>query len=205
ADNHARDNYTDGELALDARGKFLALRVRHTQNLGAYVTSAGIMLGTMNFARCFPSVYRVPHIDVSTRCLYTHTAPTGAYRGAGRPEANYLMERLVDEAARVTGIDRIALRRKNLVPRSAMPHRTAVGNTYDSGDFPAVFAKALELADVGGFRKRRRESRARGTYRGLGISCFLEHSGGVPTEGALLAFPGDGTILLGMNVQSTGQ
>ncbi|MCQ3943597.1 MAG: xanthine dehydrogenase family protein molybdopterin-binding subunit, partial [Alphaproteobacteria bacterium] len=134
-----------------------------------------------------------------------NTMPTGAYRGAGRPEANYLLERLIDEAARTTGIDRTTLRRRNFIPPSAMPCKTAVGNTYDSGDFPAVFAKALALADYDGFRKRRLEAKAKGLLRGLGLSCFLEHSGGVPTEGALLAFPGDGTIVLGLNVQSTGQ
>ncbi|GIK81096.1 MAG: carbon monoxide dehydrogenase [Alphaproteobacteria bacterium] len=205
SDNQGRDSLTDAELALDERGRFLALRVRHAQNLGAYVTSAGIMLATINFGRCLPGVYRIPRIDVVTRCLYTNTMPTGAYRGAGRPEANYLLERLIDEAARTTGIDRTTLRRRNFIPPSAMPCKTAVGNTYDSGDFPAVFAKALALADYDGFRKRRREAKAKGLLRGLGLSCFLEHSGGVPTEGALLAFPGDGTIVLGLNVQSTGQ
>lgn len=205
SDHQARDSLTDAELALDQRGRFLALRVRHAQNLGAYIGSAGIMLGTLNFGRCFPGVYRIPRIDMVTRCLYTNTMPTGAYRGAGRPEANYLLERLIDEAARTTGIDRTTLRRRNFIPPSAMPYRTAVGNTYDSGDFPAVFARALTLSDYDGFKKRKRAAKAKGKLRGLGLSCFLEHSGGVPTEGALLAFPGDGTIVLGLNVQSTGQ
>jgi carbon-monoxide dehydrogenase large subunit len=203
-DNQARDGVTLGELAMDERGKFLALRVRHVQNLGAYATTAGITLATINYARCFPTVYRIPKIDYGVRCLYTNTVPTGAYRGAGRPEANYLMERLIDEAARVTGIDRAALRKRNLIPASAMPYKNALGVTYDSGDFPAIFEKALALADYDNFKKRKRESKARGKLRGIGISCFLEHSGGYPTEGALLTFSGN-VLTIGLNVGNTGQ
>lgn len=203
-DNQARDGVTMGELARDERGKFLALRVRHVQNLGAYATTAGITLATVNFARCFPTVYRIPKIDFGSRCLYTNTVPTGAYRGAGRPEANYLTERLIDEAARVTGIDRATLRKRNFIPPSAMPYKNALGVVFDSGDFPAVFEKALELADYSNFKKRRRESKARGRLRGIGISCFLEHSGGYPTEGALLTFSGN-TLTIGLNVGNTGQ
>jgi carbon-monoxide dehydrogenase large subunit len=204
-DNQGRDGVTDGELALDERGKFLALRVRHLANMGAYMTYAGARLATYNFSRCFPTVYRVPRIDASVRCVFTHSTPTGPYRGAGRPEANYLMERLVEEAARVTGIDRVALRKRNFIPRSAMPYKTDVQTTYDSGEFPAVFEKALTLADYAGFKKRKREAAKRGKYRGFGISCFLEHSGGVPTEGALLEFPGGEKLVIALGVQSTGQ
>ncbi|MDT3685533.1 MAG: xanthine dehydrogenase family protein molybdopterin-binding subunit [Pseudorhodoplanes sp.] len=203
-DNQARDGVTIGELAMDERGKFLALRVRHIQNLGAYATTAGITLATVNFARCFPTVYRIPRIDYGARCLYTNTVPTGAYRGAGRPEANYLTERLIDEAARVTGIDRATLRKRNLIPASAMPYKNALGVVFDSGEFPAVFDKALALADYDNFKKRKRESNARGKLRGIGISCFLEHSGGYPTEGALLTFSGN-TLTIGLNVGNTGQ
>ena len=173
--------------------------------MGAYMTYAGARLATYNFSRCFPTVYRVPHIDASVRCVFTHSTPTGPYRGAGRPEANYLMERLVEEAARVTGIDRVALRKRNFIPRSAMPYKTDVQTTYDSGEFPAVFEKALTLADYAGFKKRKREAARRGKYRGFGISCFLEHSGGVPTEGALLEFPGGEKLVIALGVQSTGQ
>lgn len=203
-DNQARDGVTVGELALDERGRFLALRVRHIQNLGAYATTAGITLATVNYARCFPTVYRIPRIDFGARCLYTNTVPTGAYRGAGRPEANYLTERLIDEAARVTGIDRATLRKRNFIPASAMPYKNALGVVFDSGEFPAVFDKALALADYDTFRKRKRESKARGRLRGIGISCFLEHSGGYPTEGALLTFSGN-TLTIGLNVGNTGQ
>lgn len=205
SDNQARDAVTDAELAMDDKGRFLALRIRHLANVGGFLASTGAHLATANFSKCFPAMYRIPHIDVAVRCVFTNTLPLGPYRGAGRPEANYVLERVVDEAARILGKDRAALRRRNLVPPSAIPYKTAVGTKYDSGDFPAVFDKALAQADYAGFNKRRRESAKRGRWRGIGISCFLEHSGGSPTEGALVAFPGGNNVTLGLNVQSTGQ
>lgn len=205
SDNQARDAVTDGELAMDENGRFLALRIRHLANVGGFLASTGAHLATNNFSKCFPAMYRIPHIDVGVRCVFTNTLPLGPYRGAGRPEANYVLERLVDEAARVIGKDRATLRRRNLIPRSAMPYKTPVGTTYDSGDFAAVFDKALAQSDYAGFSKRRRESARRGRWRGIGISCFLEHSGGSPTEGALIAFPGGNVVTLGLHVQSTGQ
>src|SRR5262245_53259420 len=204
-DNQARDMFADGELALDENGKFLALRLSCVINLGAYVGSVGVFLATNNFARCLPAMYAIPAIDVRVRCAFTNTVPTAPYRGAGRPEANYLIERLVDEAARIAGIAPEKIRRRNLIPPSAMPYRTPVGTTYDSGDFPAVFDKALGLAAHADFRKRRREAAKRGKLRGIGISCFLEHAGGVPTEGAALVFPGNGVVELWLGSQSTGQ
>jgi carbon-monoxide dehydrogenase large subunit len=205
SDNQGRDNITTAELALDQDGRFLALRARQIQNLGAYVASAGIQLATNNFARCFPGMYDIPKLDIGVQCVYTNTVPTGPYRGAGRPEANYVIERLVDEAARVTGIDRIEIRRRNLIRPSAIPYKTAIGTVFDSGEFPQVFEKALALADIDRFEHRRRESRANGKLRGIGISCFLEHSGGVPNEGAWLTFPGNGTLVVSLNVGNTGQ
>ncbi len=204
-DNQARDMFADGELALDENGKFLALRLSCVVNLGAYVGSVGVHLATNNFARCLPAMYRIPAIDVRVRCAFTNTVPTAPYRGAGRPEANYLIERLVDEAARISGIAPEKIRRRNLIPPSAMPYRTPVGTTYDSGDFPAVFDKAFALAAHADFPKRRREAAKRGKLRGIGISCFLEHAGGVPTEGAALVFAGDGVVELWLGSQSTGQ
>jgi carbon-monoxide dehydrogenase large subunit len=204
-DNQARDMFADGELALDEKGKFQALRLSCVVNLGAYVGSVGVHLATNNFARCLPAMYRIPAIDIRVRCAFTNTVPTAPYRGAGRPEANYLLERLVEEAARVTGIAPDKIRKRNLIPPSAMPYRTPVGTTYDSGDFPAVFDKAFGLAAHADFAKRRREAARRGKLRGIGISCFLEHAGGVPTEGAALAFPGDGVVELWLGSQSTGQ
>jgi carbon-monoxide dehydrogenase large subunit len=205
SDHQGRDTFTQAELALDAKGRFLALRVRHLANMGAYIGSVGANLQTQNFSRCFPGMYDIRHLDIAVRCVFTNTIPTAPYRGAGRPEANYVLERVVEEAARVTGLDPIKLRRRNLIRPNAMPYRTAIGTTYDSGDFEALLDQALALADFGGFKSRRRDSGRRGKYRGVGISCMLEHAGGSPIEGAALAFPGDQTVVLGLNVQSTGQ
>ncbi len=204
-DNQARDIYSEAELALDEKGKFLALRVRNVGNLGAYVGPVGANIPTANFTRCLPGMYDIKSMDVSAKCAFTNTIPTAPYRGAGRPEASYILERVVDEAARITGIDPVKLRRRNLIKKSAMPYKTAVGTTYDSGDFEPILDQALELADYAGFKKRKRESQKRGKYRGFGICCLLEHSGGAPLESAKLSFPGDGTLLLTLNVQNTGQ
>jgi aerobic carbon-monoxide dehydrogenase large subunit len=205
SDNQGRDCYSEVELALDEKGKFLALRIRNIGNVGAYLGSIGAAIPTLSFTRCLPGMYDIKHIDVSAKCVFTNTLPTAPYRGAGRPEASYALERVVDEAARVSGIDPIKLRRRNLIKKSAMPYKTAVGTTYDSGDFEPILDKALTLADHDGFKARRREAAKRGKYRGFGICCALEHSGGAPTETALLSFPGDATLLMSLNVQNTGQ
>ncbi len=204
-DNQARDMLVSGELAIGEGGRFLALRIRNLVNLGAFVTSVGAHIATNNFSRCFPGMYRIPLIDVGVLCVFTNTVPTGPFRGAGRPEANYVLEQLVEEASRVTGIARDKIRRRNLIPPAAIPFKTAVGTVFDSGNFPAVFDKALAVADYAGFARRRREAAKRGRRRGIGISCFLEHSGGVPTESAALLFSERGTLTVGLGVQSTGQ
>ena len=205
SDNHARDAYSDVELALDERGKFLALRVRHLGSMGAFIGAVGANIQTVNLTRCLPGMYDIPMIDIAARCVFTNTTTTAPYRGAGRPEANFILERVIDEAARMTGIDPIKLRRRNLIKSSAMPYKTAVGTTIDSGEFETVLDKALALADHDGFKQRRREAAKRGKYRGFGISCMLEHAGGFPLEGTALSFPGGEHLVLGLNVQSTGQ
>ncbi len=205
SDAQARDAVTEAELALDDKGKFLALRVRHLCNQGAYVANAGVNINTNNFARCLPGMYRIPKVDVSVACYFSNRVPIAPYRGAGRPEANYALERVVEEAARVIGMDPLRLRKKNLIPPSAIPHKTAIGNTYDSGDFPGIVEQALELSDYANFNKRKREAARRKKFRGIGISCMLEHSGATPMEQALVAFPGGDRLILGCNVQSTGQ
>ena len=204
SDAQARDSVSEAELALDDKGKFLALRVRHLCNQGAYVSNAGININTNNFARCLPGMYRIPKVDVSVACYFSNTVPIAPYRGAGRPEANYVLERVVEEAARVTGIDALRLRKKNLIPPSAMPYKTPI-NTYDSGDFPGIVERALELSDYANFSKRKREAARRKKFRGIGISCMLEHSGATPMEQASVAFPGGEKLILGCNVQATGQ
>jgi aerobic carbon-monoxide dehydrogenase large subunit len=205
SDNQARDMLIDGELALDEKGKFLALRIRNLVNLGAFMGAVGAHLATNNFARCFPAMYRITALDVQVRCAFTNTIPTAPFRGAGRPEANYILERLVDEAARLTGIDRDKIRRRNLIPPKEIPFKTGVGTIYDSGDFPAVFDKAIALGDYAGFAKRRREAAKGGKRLGFGISCLLEHSGGTPTESAALRFTDDGGLMVVLGVHSTGQ
>jgi carbon-monoxide dehydrogenase large subunit len=205
SDNHARDAYSDVELALDEKGKFLALRIRHLGSMGAYIGAVGANIQTVNLARCLPGMYDIKPIDIAARCVFTNTTPTAPYRGAGRPEANFILERVIDEAARVTGIDPVKLRRRNLIKSSAMPYKTAVGTTIDSGEFEIVLDKALALADYDGFKQRRRAAAKEGKYRGFGISCMLEHAGGFPLEATELKFPGGEKLLMNLNVQSTGQ
>ena len=205
SDNQARDTYSEVELALDDKGKFLALRIRSVGNMGAYLGAIGANIPTLSFARCLPGMYDIKPIDIGVKCVYTNTLPTAPYRGAGRPESSYALERVVDEAARVTGIDPVKLRRRNLIKKSAMPYKTAVGTTIDSGDFEPILDQALKLADYENFKARRRDAQKRGKYRGLGICCMLEHSGGSPVESAMLTFPGDDTLRFSLNVQSTGQ
>jgi carbon-monoxide dehydrogenase large subunit len=204
SDAQARDALTHVELALDDKGKFLGLRVKHLCNQGAYIANAGVNINTNNFARCFPGMYRIPKIDVGAACYASNKVPIAPYRGAGRPEANYALERAVEEAARILKMDPVRLRKKNLIPKSAMPFKTPI-NTYDSGDFPGIVDQALELADYAGFAKRKREAAKRKKYRGIGISCMLEHAGATPMEMASVAFPEGGKLILGLNVQSTGQ
>ncbi len=205
SDNHARDAYSDVELALDDKGKFLALRIRHLGSMGAYIGAVGANIQTANMMRCLPGMYDIKLIDAQTKCVFTNTTPTAPYRGAGRPEASYCIERVVDEAARVTGIDPVKLRKRNLISKKAMPYKTPIGTTYDSGDFATVVDKGLQLADYEGFKARRKESKKKGLLRGLGICFVLEHAGGSPVEGTKVVFPGGDKLTFIMNVQSTGQ
>src|SRR3984957_11798618 len=145
--------------ALDADGRFLALRLTGTGNMGAYLGAVAPLPPTLNAVKNMVSVYRTPLIEVSTQCVITNTTMVSAYRGAGRPEGNYFMERLIDAAAQETGIDRLELRRRNLIKPKEIPYAAASDQTYDSGDFPAVFKHALELADWKGFPGRKRESK----------------------------------------------
>ena len=205
SDNQARDTLTRAELAMAGDGRFLALRVRAEANVGAFRTPNPLSRATFTVARCVPTVYDRPAVDVSVACLFTNTLPTGPYRGAGRPEANYVLERLVDEAARVTGIERLALRRRNMIAPEQMPYRAAVGTVYDSGEFETVLDLALGRADHAGFPGRREASEIAGRRRGIGVSCFLEHAGGPTNEPAEVIFPGDGTVRLVLGPQPTGQ
>ena len=208
SDSHARDNLSTAELALAADGEFLGLRVRTLCNLGAYLAWQGPVSSTNNVGG-LAGVYRTPHICTEVRGLFTHTQPTAPYRGAGRPEAIYAIERVIDLAAAQMGIDRIALRRRNLIPPAAMPFRTGLDYTYDSGDFPRNMAMALEAADWSGFESRRAEAAARGRLRGIGIANAIESAGGPHRgpmeEAAEIRFDSGGSMTLLMGSHNHGQ
>ena len=166
SDSHGRDHEMTAELALDAAGKFLALRVTGYGNLGAWLSNATTIPPTLNTVKNIIGVYATPLIEVSSKCMFTNTTPVGAYRGAGRPEGNYYMERLVETAAREMGIDCVELRRRNHIRPEQMPYRAPSGMLYDSGEFTTVMDKALVAANWDGYETRRaRESRARQNTR----------------------------------------
>ena len=175
--SHGRDVHTRGELALDADGRILALRIDSRANLGAYATPAGVVIQLLIGPWVSTSIYDIPLIDVRIRAVLTHTTPTGPYRGAGRPEAIYFLERLMDAAARRTGIDVAELRRRNMIEPAQMPYRNPMAKTYDTGQFALVLDRALALADWNGFDRRAAESRKRGKLRGRGMATFLEWTG----------------------------
>jgi carbon-monoxide dehydrogenase large subunit len=206
ADEHARDNVTEAELALDAEGRFLGLRVRTLANVGAYVSSDRNLLATFSNVPTLAGVYGFPAAHAEVLSVFSHTNATAPYRGAGRPEATYVIERLIDDASRELGLDRVELRRKNLVPPSAMPYRNALGVTYDCGDFPANMERALAMADVAGFPTRRAAARGRGRLRGLAIVNAIERAAGPQPEFAEIRFnpSGSATLLMGSKNQGQG-
>jgi len=202
---HARDQQTTGELALDANGKFVGLRLHGLASLGAYTSTFAPSIPTTGMAKVASGLYAIPAIHMEMHCLFTNTVPVDAFRGAGKPETLFVLERLVDLAAAKTGIDRIELRRRNLVPAAAMPYRTALGFVYDSGDFPRLFEEALAQSDHAGFAARRATSEAAGLRRGYGISCYLHGTGGVADENSRVEVAGDGTVSVHTGTQSSGQ
>jgi aerobic carbon-monoxide dehydrogenase large subunit len=194
ADHQGRASIFDCELALDKEGNFLGLRLTGYGDMGAYLTAMGPGPSAMVLSRNIISVYKTPVVSVSTKCVFTNTVPTGPYRGAGRPESKYIMERLIDQAARETGIDRIELRRKNLIPKSAMPYNVPIGIVYDSGDFVGCLDKAVVAADVRGFTQRKADAKSRGKLRGLGIACYLETTAPAGVELGDIRFNDNGTV-----------
>jgi len=192
SDQHGRDHEMTAELALSAEGKFLALRITGYGNVGAYLGTVAPQPPSMNVVRNVCGVYRIPLLEVSTKVCFTNTTPVSAYRGAGRPEANYYMERLVDEAAREMRIDRFELRRRNHVKPAEIPYRNAANMTVDSGDFGTVFEKALKAAE--GFEERKKESKARGKLRGLGVGSYMEVTAPPNKEMGGIRFEGDKQI-----------
>ena len=205
SDSHGRDNITRGEMALDKDGRFLAMRTRNVANMGAYYSNYGPFIPTMAGTKVLASVYGFQAIYANVVGAFTNTVPVDAYRGAGRPESNYLVERLIDAAAHDIGMDRIEIRRLNMVPPSAMPYRSAMNQMYDSGDFQRVLDAALEKIDWAGFEGRRKAAAARGKLRGIGMGYYLEATGGAPTERAEIKFAEDGFVDVYVGTQSTGQ
>ncbi|GAC1548311.1 MAG: xanthine dehydrogenase family protein molybdopterin-binding subunit [Beijerinckiaceae bacterium] len=205
SDAHGRDATIDAELALDAEGRFLALRIAAYANVGAHVSVVGPLPATRNFVINALSQYRTPLIEVSVKCMVTNSTPIGPYRGAGRPEGNYFMERLIDAAAAELDIDRIELRRRNQIAAQELPFTAASGVDYDSGDFAAVLNKALAAADWNGFAARKAASAKQGLLRGRGIGCFLEATAGPMPEMGGIRFEEDGTVTILTGTLDYGQ
>ena len=203
---HGRDVHSQAEMALDANGRILALRVRSLANVGGYASGVGVAIQLLIGPWVTTSVYDIGTIDLKLTAVLTNTAPTGAYRGAGRPEAIYLIERLMDEAARVTGVSRTEIRRRNMIRPEQMPYQNPMAQTYDSGKFESVMDQGLALADWDGFDRRLAESRARGRLRGIGIATFLEWTGGnVFEERVTVRVAADGFIEIVSATQAMGQ
>lgn len=181
SDAHGRDHISHAELALDKDGKFLALKVQTKANMGAYLSTFAPCVPTYLHATLLAGTYTTPVIHANVKAIFTNTVPVDAYRGAGRPEATYLLERIVDQAARETGIDKVEIRRRNFIPADAFPYQTPVALQYDSGDYEATLASATKIADVAGFAARKAEAAGRGKLRGMGFSTYLEACGIAPS------------------------
>jgi len=206
SDDHGRDNVTTVELAVDKDARFLALRVDLIANMGAYLSNFAPFIPTMaGGAQMLNGLYTLQGVYERVRGVFTNTQPVDAYRGAGRPEAAYNVERIVDHASRVLGIDPVELRRRNFIPPSAMPYATVTGVTYDSGEFTRNLEEAAQIADVAGFEARRRDSAAKGKYRGLGIATYVEACAGGEDEAADVRVARDGKVTVYVGTQTNGQ
>src|SRR4029077_1645932 len=205
SDSHGRAGQIHGELALDSEGKFLAVKISGYGNLGAYITGVAPSPLSLNVGKNLASVYRTPLMTVDIKTVLTNTTLMGAYRGAGRPEANYYMERLIDRAADEMGINRLTLRKRNFIKPAQMPFEASSGVTYDSGDFQGVFNKALEISDHAGFAKRKKESRKRGKLRGIAVGSYLEVTAPPGVELGKIVFEDDGSVRLITGTLDYGQ
>ncbi|HVY00752.1 MAG TPA: xanthine dehydrogenase family protein molybdopterin-binding subunit [Pseudorhodoplanes sp.] len=204
ADAQGRDNVTVARLAIDEAGRFLALDIDTVADMGAYLSTYAPYIPFIG-AGMLPGVYDIPACFIRVRAAYTNTVPVDAYRGAGRPEAAYVIERLVDAASRETGIAPDELRRRNFIKPSAMPYETATGKTYDTGEFAGHLARAQEIADWQGFEARRAAAKERGKLRGIGLATYIEACGGNGPETANVTLEKDGTITVLIGTQTTGQ
>ncbi|HET7596214.1 MAG TPA: xanthine dehydrogenase family protein molybdopterin-binding subunit [Burkholderiales bacterium] len=206
-DSHGRANFVNGELALDRDGKFLALRLDWIAEMGAYLTPTGPVSHLRNPSTCLTGVYRIPALYGRWRTALTNTNPIAAYRGAGRPDIAYVIERLVSQAAAEIGVDAAELRRRNFIPPEAFPYKTPTGSTYENADLPGVLAKALKLADWNGFAARRQRAERDGKLRGIGISTVIENTGAglFPKDTVAMDVAADGTISVYTVSHSQGQ
>ena len=202
SDYQGRDLHVEAELALDAQGRILALRSDNIGNLGSHTVS---MVSLRKSAGLMTGNYRIPKAFIRSRAVVTNTVPTTSYRSAGRPEAIFVIERLLDLAARQLGMDRLEIRRRNVLRDHDMPYRTALGITFDSGDHGGAMEKVLALADHAGFEARRAAAQAKGLLRGFGIANYVEVTTGSPRERADVTVRPDGKIDLAIGTQSTGQ
>jgi aerobic carbon-monoxide dehydrogenase large subunit len=205
SDSHGRGQSIHAELALDAEGRFLAVRLQGYGNLGAYITGVAPGPLSLNTGKNLASVYRTPLLGVDIKTVLTNTTLMGAYRGAGRPEANYYMERLIDRAAEEMGINRLTLRKRNFIKPAQLPFPAASGVTYDSGDFQGVFNKALEISDHANFAKRKKESRRNGMLRGIAVGSYLEVTAPPAGELGKITFEPDGSVKLTTGTLDYGQ
>ena len=206
ADEHGRDVVADAELALDPDGKFLGIKVRTISNVGAYLSSDRNLLATFGSLGALVGVYDIPAGHAHLTVVFSNCPATAPYRGAGRPEAIYIIERLIEDAARELGIDRVALRRKNLIAQAKLPYKTALGLTYDCGDFPGIMEQGLAFGDVANFPARREDATRRGKLRGLGIANAIERAASPGAEFSELRFntSGQATLLMGTIHQGQG-
>ncbi len=202
ADVHGRDTFCDGTLALDDDGRVLALRLDYLGNVGAHPLSFAVL---SNLLRMAGPPYDLPAMHVTVRGAFTNTAPTSVYRGAGRPQVTYIVERLMDLGADAVGLDRAEIRRRNLISPTALPYRTRLGLTYDSGDFAANLETALRLIDWDGFETRRRDAEARGKLAGIGVANYLESPAAAPYERTDVTVRADGTVQVLIGTQASGQ
>ncbi len=204
-DEHGRDNVTDAELAFDANGEIVGLRVRTIANIGAYLSAIRNLLSVFSNVGTLIGVYDIPAAHVAVTCVHSNTSPTAPYRGAGRPEATFVIERMLDEAARELGFDPAELRARNMIASDAMPVKTALGLTYDCGAFTENQAEALRLADYAGFEARKAASKANGMLRGIGIANPIERSASPSPDFAEVRFSTDGSTTILMGTKSQGQ
>lgn len=204
-DTHGRGHVSSGRLALDAEGRFLGLQVETVADLGAYISNYGAYVPTLAGTGMLTGVYDIPAFHARVRCIHTHSTPVDAYRGAGRPEAAYLIERLVDVAAHDLGLSPVEIRKRNFIPPEAFPYATPGRHIYDSGEFARVMDRALERSDWAGFETRKAASEANGKRRGIGLATYIEICGGTSGEDVTLTLAPDGTAEILVGTQSTGQ